>query len=52
MSVPIEAFERHVFEAPLDDLRARLGPTRGPAALGDAGWEYGTGREWLRDTCE
>jgi pimeloyl-ACP methyl ester carboxylesterase len=52
MSVPIQPFRLEVPEAQLDDLRARLANTRWPDALEEAGWEYGTEREWLREICE
>jgi len=44
----IEPFEVAVDDAILTDLRARLRNTRFPAQLPDAGWDYGTEREYLR----
>src|SRR4051812_29977600 len=45
----IEPFRVDVDGATLDDLRARLRNTRFPAQLPDAGWDYGTEREYLRE---
>src|SRR3954470_18345919 len=45
----IEPFRVDVARANLDDLRARLRNTRFPAQLPDAGWDYGTEREYLRE---
>ena len=45
----IEPFEIAVDDATLDDLRARLRATRFPEQLPDAGWDYGTEREYLRE---
>jgi microsomal epoxide hydrolase len=44
-----EPFEIDVDDATLDDLRRRLRATRFPAQLPDAGWDYGTEREYLRE---
>jgi hypothetical protein len=45
----IEPFEIAVDGATLDDLRTRLRNTRFPAQLPDAGWDYGTERDYLRE---
>jgi microsomal epoxide hydrolase len=45
----IAPFRVDVDDATLDDLRARLRNTRFPAQLPDAGWDYGTEREYLRE---
>jgi pimeloyl-ACP methyl ester carboxylesterase len=48
----IEPFRIEVPEADLDDLRGRLGRTRWPDELPDAGWDYGVPRDFLRDLAE
>ncbi len=47
-NLTIEPFRVDVDDTILDDLRARLRNTRFPAQLPDAGWDYGTEREYLR----
>lgn len=47
----IEPFEVAVSEEAIQDLRRRLGETRWPDQLPDAGWEYGADREYLRELC-
>src|ERR671921_1631383 len=42
-------FEMWVTEETLDDLRARLGRTRWPDEIADAGWEEGTNLAYLRE---
>ena len=48
-NLTIEPFRVDVDDATLDDLRARLRNTRFPQQLPDAGWDYGTEREYLRE---
>ncbi len=48
-NLAIEPFAVDVDDTVLDDLRARLRNTRFPAQLPDAGWDYGTEREYLRE---
>ncbi len=36
----------------IDDLRQRLGSTRYPSAISDAGWDYGTDPDYLASLCE
>ena len=48
-NLTIQPFSVDVDDATLDDLRARLRNTRFPAQLPDAGWDYGTEREYLRE---
>ena len=48
-NLTIQPFSVDVDDATLDDLRARLRSTRFPAQLPDAGWDYGTEREYLRE---
>ena len=44
---------RIAIEQPLlDDLRRRLDATIWPQSLSDAGWDYGTNVDWLRDLCD
>jgi pimeloyl-ACP methyl ester carboxylesterase len=45
----VKPFEVRVTEEVLDDLRARLGCTRWPDELDDAGWEQGTDLAYLRE---
>ncbi|WP_254763120.1 epoxide hydrolase family protein [Natrinema marinum] len=47
----IRPFEVSVDRETIDDLRTRLERTRWPDQLPDAGWAYGTEREYLRDLC-
>ncbi|OLZ41862.1 epoxide hydrolase [Natrinema saccharevitans] len=47
----IRPFEVSVSRDEIDDLRTRLERTRWPDQLPEAGWEYGTERESLRDLC-
>lgn len=48
----IRPFEVEVDRHEIDDLRRRLEATRWPDQLPDAGWDYGTEREYLRSLCE
>jgi epoxide hydrolase len=48
----IHPFRVDVPRADLDDLRARLGRTRWPDALPDAGWEYGVPLGYLADLAD
>ncbi|WP_254528829.1 epoxide hydrolase family protein [Natrinema gelatinilyticum] len=47
----IRPFEVAVDREEIDDLRTRLARTRWPDQLPDAGWAYGTEREYLRELC-
>lgn len=44
----MQPFHINVPEAVLTDLQARLARTRWPDELEDAGWDYGTNREYLQ----
>jgi hypothetical protein len=48
----IQPFRVHVPDADLDDLRQRLGRTRWPDELPDAGWEYGAPLGYVRELTE
>lgn len=48
-ALTISPFHVDVDDATLTDLRDRLRRTRFPAQLPDAGWDYGTEREYLRE---
>ena len=48
----IRPFRIEVPQADLDDLRERLGRTRWPDELPDAGWDYGVPVGYLRDLAE
>ena len=47
----IEPFRIDVGDDVISDLGARLGATRWPQTLPDAGWDYGTDIDWLRELC-
>jgi len=47
-----EPFEIAVPEATLTDLKDRLGRTRFPRDFGNAGWEYGTNLDYLKELVE
>ncbi len=42
-------FTIHVSDDVLSDLRGRLSATRWPDEVSEAGWDYGTNREYLKD---
>lgn len=48
-AVDVQPFRLAVPEEVLDDLRERLDRTRFPGAVRDAGWDYGTDPDYLRD---
>ena len=48
----IRPFRVEFPQADLDDLKARLANTRWPDQLGDAGWDYGAERDYVRALCE
>lgn len=48
----IRPFEVTVSQEEISDIRARLGNARWPDQLPEAGWSYGTNREYLRSLCE
>lgn len=48
----IEPFEVSVPQREIDALQSRLTDARWPDQLPDAGWEYGTDREYLQRLCE
>jgi pimeloyl-ACP methyl ester carboxylesterase len=48
----IEPFRIDVGDDVIADLASRLEATRWPQTLPDAGWDYGTDIDWLRDLCE
>lgn len=48
----IEPFEVSVTQSAIDDLTSRLANARWPDQLPDAGWEYGTDRQYLQTLCE
>jgi len=47
----IEPFSVEVEESTIADLRDRLAAARWPDQLPDAGWDYGTEREYLQEVC-
>lgn len=47
----VRPFEVEVADDEIDDLRRRLTQARWPDQLPDAGWEYGTERDYLRELC-
>lgn len=47
----IQPFEVESFRDEIDELERRLADTRWPDLLPDAGWEYGTEREYLQTLC-
>jgi len=51
MSEDLKPFRCHVAEDVIADLKARLGRTRLPDQLDNAGWSYGTERGYLNDLC-
>lgn len=46
--MPVEPFQIHIAQSVLYDLRTRLEQTRWPDAAEEAGWNYGTDREYLQ----
>ena len=48
MGLTLEPFRIDVDDAVLGDLRERLRRARFPAQIPDAGWDYGTEREYLK----
>jgi pimeloyl-ACP methyl ester carboxylesterase len=48
-NMDVGPFEVRITEEVLDDLRARLGRTRWPDEIADAGWEQGTDLAYLRE---
>jgi pimeloyl-ACP methyl ester carboxylesterase len=44
----LEPFRINISQAVLDDLQTRLGRTRWPDEIDDAGWNYGTNCEYLQ----
>jgi microsomal epoxide hydrolase len=49
MSDAVEAFEIHVSDEELSDLKRRLGATRFPQQIPGTGWEYGADGEVVRE---
>ena len=49
MALAIERFTIAIPDAELDDLRERLARTRLSQQLPDAGWDYGTERDYLAE---
>ena len=49
MTLAIEPFTIAIPDSDLDDLRARLARTRLSEQLPDAGWDYGTERDYLAE---
>lgn len=49
---PGRRFEVNVSQTSRDDLRRRLANARWPDQLPDAGWAYGTEKDYLRTLCE
>jgi len=47
----IEPFSVEVDESTIADLRDRLAAARWPDQLPDAGWDYGTEREYVQEVC-
>lgn len=47
-----KAFRIEIEESVLDDLRSRLANTRWPDQVQDAGWNYGTNKEYLKELCD
>ena len=48
----IESFRIAIPDAVLEDLRERLGRTRWPDEIEDAGWDYGASLAYLRELME
>jgi pimeloyl-ACP methyl ester carboxylesterase len=48
----VEPFSVDVDRATIEDLRSRLEGARWPDQLPDAGWDYGTERDYLQEVCE
>jgi microsomal epoxide hydrolase len=51
-SGPFRRFRVDASRDAIDRLRSRLGHTRWPDQLPNAGWDYGTEQEYLRTLCE
>jgi pimeloyl-ACP methyl ester carboxylesterase len=47
----VTPFRIEVPDAELDDLRRRLAATRWPDSVEDAGWDYGTDLDFMRELC-
>ena len=47
--VPIQPFAINIPQTDLDDLQRRLESTRWPDQIDDAGWDYGTNRDYLQE---
>ena len=45
----IQPFHVDIPQATLDDVRERLGHTRWPDEIENAGWDYGTNLEYLKE---
>ena len=52
MPDPPEAFEIHVPDQVLDDLRSRLRRARWPQQPAEEGWQLGVDIAYLRELCE
>lgn len=52
MTEDVRPFEVSVDPGDVEDLRERLADARVPDQLPDAGWEYGTERDFLRSVCD
>jgi pimeloyl-ACP methyl ester carboxylesterase len=50
--IDIQPFSVHVPDADLDDLRQRLGRTRWPDELPEAGWDYGAALGYVQELTE
>ncbi len=52
MAMQTREFRIAIEQPLLDDLRRRLDATIWPQSLPDAGWDYGTSVDWLRELCD
>jgi microsomal epoxide hydrolase len=50
--MPVRPYRIDVPEPVLDDLHRRLGHTRWPDPLDDAGWDYGANVAYIRELCD
>ena len=48
----IQPFKIAILQTTLDDLRERLARTRWPDEIEDAGWDYGTNLEYMRELAD
>ena len=48
----IQPITIHVTQSVLDDLSDRLARTRWPDEVADAGWDYGSNLDYMREFCD